>query len=535
MTQEESYLSETFYAIPLSNTVHREWVHKEDKSVLIFSWPQGDFTGREKKGDLVIAVTKAYPNYSAGQIKELCSGIKLYSKLKAGDGIVGLNDQNSVEKIGFISSVEQGFQNKQIAININWDSTLIANESIIKPTQVGKKIELVYSKSLTKPQILLTKGISYTNIRSREFSGKFEFPQMDSMISANESIVYVNDLEQKLERTTKIQGGVVELFYGTNRVDTGSLVLKNKYGNTRGELKLGFCSVSIPKNHQQGEIERPIGFWGFELFPESESKHIVVKQIEPCNETDFLKRINHNLESDEDKSALIFIHGYNNSFVEAARHAAQIKYDIPFNGIAGFFSWPSAAGTLAYLKDIENADSSISAFQHFLEVLITKTAISKLHLIAHSMGNRLMTATLNNISDKAALKSQLHIFNQIVLAAPDLDQGVFREQILPKFKHIGQQRTLYASANDRALGLSQQLRSGLPRLGDGGKDIFVHQDISTIDATDIPAEGNKHSYIFEINQLLTDLYLLFDNGFPPLKRRLVAKAKDKLRYWVFPS
>jgi esterase/lipase superfamily enzyme len=38
--------------------------------------------------------------------------------------------------------------------------------------------------------------------------------------------------------------------------------------------------------------------------------------------------------------ALIFVHGYNMSFDNAARRAAQIAYDINFDGATFLFSWP---------------------------------------------------------------------------------------------------------------------------------------------------------------------------------------------------
>lgn len=82
----------------------------------------------------------------------------------------------------------------------------------------------------------------------------------------------------------------------------------------------------------------------------------------------------------EKKEALVFIHGYNVTFAEAARRTGQIAWDIPFEGIAGFFSWPSSGTVLSYMVDIEKADGSVNAFKRFLCYLFENCGIEKIHI-----------------------------------------------------------------------------------------------------------------------------------------------------------
>ena len=260
----------------------------------------------------------------------------------------------------------------------------------------------------------------------------------------------------------------------------------------------------------------------------------MVEKIEEFGQIEFFKSVANDFDKLSTKVAFIFIHGYNNSFAEAAWRTAQIAWDVPFNGLAGFFSWPSNAKTLAYLKDIELADASIPHFEEFIEKFVTETKVEKLHLIAHSMGNRLLTTTLNNLSTKPSFKNNLAAFQQIVLAAPDIDQDVFNNVILPKLKYVGRNRTLYTSEQDKALHISEKIRGGRPRLGDAGNDLYVSMDIDTIDASNVNSAGNHHSYIFDTRELLADLHLLLNHGFPPLDRRLRARPKNSLTYWLFP-
>jgi esterase/lipase superfamily enzyme len=156
-------------------------------------------------------------------------------------------------------------------------------------------------------------------------------------------------------------------------------------------------------------------------------------------------------------------------------------------------------------------------------------------LIAHSMGNRVMTATLNRLATKQSFSQHLQIIQQIVLAAPDIDQNVFKETILPQFQRVGSRRTLYASDKDEALHLSESLRGGLPRLGEAGLSLFVENGLDTIDASNVSSTGNNHSYIFDTKELISDLHFLLNLGLSPLDRRLRARIKNTFKYWLFPK
>ncbi len=308
----------------------------------------------------------------------------------------------------------------------------------------------------------------------------------------------------------------------------------NYFGDELDKLKFGFCEVNIPRGHIQGELERPFSLW-FIKFSEESGQHVVVESIEQYEEKVFMDKFSSAIDSIKDKAALVFIPGYNTTFAEAARRTAQIAWDIPFNGISGFFSWPSSGNLAHYFKEIEHADASVPVFGDFLEKILYNTQVEKLHLIGHSMGNRLLFFTLNNLSDKSSFESKLKIINQIVLAAPDIDQNVFLNTILPKFQKIGNQRTLYASDKDNALHLSENFRNGLSRLGDASESLFVSEGLDTIDASNVKSNWLGHSYIFDTKELLSDLFYLLGKGLKPEERRLRPRKKKNLIYWLFPK
>ncbi len=353
-----------------------------------------------------------------------------------------------------------------------------------------------------------------------------------------EKVVSIGDFTARTKAASqgpppkKDPGGELELFYGTTRKQTGSTEANDYYGSELGALQLGSCTISIPSGHKQGEIERPrkILFWQLK---ENTDNHIVLTSVKELDGAAFYNWLSGNVTG-SNKSALLFIHGFNTSFAEAAWRAGQIVYDIPFNnGIAGFFSWPSTGGSADYAKDIERADASVSDLVQFMEDLVGRTGIEQLNLIAHSMGNRVLTRALNILVQKDSFKGKLKVINQIVLAAPDIDAEVFNREILPAFKQIGNRRTLYASDKDKALKLSKFLRRGLPRIGEAGTNIYVADGLDTVDASNVDSEGNHHSYMFETVELLTDLNMLMAQGLDPGNRRLRQVDKQGLRYWLF--
>lgn len=69
------------------------------------------------------------------------------------------------------------------------------------------------------------------------------------------------------------------------------------------------------------------------------------------------------------QQVLVFVHGYNNSFEDAIKKAAQVKVDMPWKGPIVAFSWPSYGDAINYLGDEAMYQSSLQAFLQTLNVL----------------------------------------------------------------------------------------------------------------------------------------------------------------------
>ena len=102
--------------------------------------------------------------------------------------------------------------------------------------------------------------------------------------------------------------------------------------------------------------------------------------------------------SETKRDALLFIHGYNTSFNDGCRRAAQLAYDLKFPGTVLLYSWPSKNHWYAYAADEEIAAWSSPHFEAFLRDILAVQNLLKLHVISHGMGNRVVLSGLTGKS-----------------------------------------------------------------------------------------------------------------------------------------
>lgn len=318
----------------------------------------------------------------------------------------------------------------------------------------------------------------------------------------------------------------VEVFYGTDRkwsmpggdlwkydTDSESVV----YGVERGNLEFGTLRVSIPVTHVPGELEG-MGLFEYRMDPK---RHVTLLMVDRKPRELFLSELQDriacgpSIEDDESpdckpgkKAALVFIHGYNVSFEDAARRTAQVAYDLTFDGVPLMYSWPSQASVAGYTVDETNIRWTVPHLEEFLTLVTKDTQADSVHIIAHSMGNRALTEVLRRFSTEQAVLGHPR-FNQIVLVAPDVDAAVFRDEIAPAFAGVGERVTLYASAHDKALNVSKGLHQYL-RAGDLSEEVLIAEGVDTIDASDVDtsllrALSLGHSYFARKASAIADL------------------------------
>nr|WP_237551184.1 alpha/beta hydrolase [Streptomyces sp. SID5614] len=237
------------------------------------------------------------------------------------------------------------------------------------------------------------------------------------------------------------------------------------------------------------------------------------------------------LDQCADRQALVFVHGYNVSFADAAVHAAQLAYDLNFTGAVLLYSWPSKGSLLDYPADGEAARRAVPYFQEFLRHLLTRSGVNEVHVIAHSMGNRVLTDGLAGL-DTTELPEGSGRLGHVVFAAPDVDGDVFR-QSLPRILAQARRATLYVSGRDRALAVSRSL-ADYPRAGQAGDTVIVAAGLDTVDVTELGADLLGHSYVGQHRNVLADLHGLLRHGHPPSERYgLTRISHPDGDYWSF--
>jgi esterase/lipase superfamily enzyme len=328
----------------------------------------------------------------------------------------------------------------------------------------------------------------------------------------------------------------VRIFYATNRQPAADGRTSPYYTGDPapdGQLAVGTCQVTIPRDHHMGEIEGPSIFkLEFSRDPE---KHVVLKTVSPeANRQKFFAEVSAQASTSAEGEAFVFIHGFNVSFEDAAMRTAQMSYDLGFAGAPIFYSWPSEgkASLLAYTRDGRNADVSAAHLKSFLEQLTANTGVRTVHLIAHSMGNRVLTQALDQLASAGKTAAKAH-FRQVALLAPDVDADLFR-QVAKRIQVTADRVTLYASSRDEALKLSQKL-AGYPRAGAVAPYPVIVAGMDTIDASSVDTSmlGVYHQYYADNQTVLSDLFQLLRGAPAATRFGLTATKIAAGSYWSF--
>lgn len=322
---------------------------------------------------------------------------------------------------------------------------------------------------------------------------------------------------------------IVPVFYATDRDRISYTPLT--YGVDREpakQLHLGRIDISVPRDHQMGQLERPT-VWTF--WKEDPAKHFIVVKAQEQGYTEFYRDVANIVGRSQRKEAFVFVHGFNVTFESAVYRTAQVAYDLGFDGAPILYSWPSLGTAVGYPKDANNSDWTIDRLHWFLEDVAARSGASYIHVIAHSRGNWPVMNALNRIATEPHDGPRAR-FSQIVLTAPDVDADVFKV-LARSFRIIGERTTLYASANDEALTLSKKYQ-GYQRAGDVRPAITITDGVDSIDVSAVDTSFLGHSYYGDNTSVIADIGRLLRSGLAPDRRCGIQSVTDAMRhYWTF--
>jgi esterase/lipase superfamily enzyme len=244
---------------------------------------------------------------------------------------------------------------------------------------------------------------------------------------------------------------------GTNRSFTTNANIQFEDGRTDTLSTLRY-DISIPSNRKQGEYKFPTK----QLDPDRQ--FFVSKTDTFDRPADFIDAANIELKQDpsNEDSLLLFVHGYNVSYPAAVFRAAQIAEDFDLKMPMALFSWPSAGRVSRYAYDRDSALFARSALADMLKML-AKTQARKITILAHSLGGLIAMEAIKRLNLEQDNETLARI-DGVVLAQPDIDVDVFRDQIsdIDLSKHF---IAVMASNRDQVLRISSVLTGGHPRVG----------------------------------------------------------------------
>ena len=365
-----------------------------------------------------------------------------------------------------------------------------------------------------------------------ELIRRCNFPIQARMVDVRHNFSAVNvhaslsEVEQQVARTTielasqvPKRGKPVEVpvLFCTNRMAGDGAF----GGEPSKDLNFGLAVVTIPVVHRVANMESP-SWWSLLPRFKSADRFVQLVSVESLSQLEFQTEIAKAMGTARAKELLIFLHGYNVTFEQAARRAGQIAYDLSFAGVVVLFSWPSLGVVPGYGGDAERAADSGFFLARFLKCLEGGPS-AKVHLLAHSMGNRVMLGGLSELPDAKLT------FGEAVFVAADVGVEQF-EQKFPKFQRSVTRATSYVSGHDRALALSQELHK-LNRIGFADREPYIFDGLETIDASLVDTSLLGHSYFGDDRSVLMDIGGLLQ-GLSPLQRRLKQVAGQV--YWRLP-
>jgi len=352
-------------------------------------------------------------------------------------------------------------------------------------------------------------------------------------ITRDAELLQIEPLKPRVTRTSSTQqtkATVYPLWFGTNRKPIAPQDISKGFSGERDrQIHYGSCEVTVPKSHRIGSTGSP--WWKFVLT--DDRLKLEPKSLKLLDETSFFASIQQSLQAHDldENSALVFIHGFNVSFEAAALQSAQIGVDLQIRGIMAFYSWPSKGKFAGYTADEATIEASEQYITEFLIDLVQKSGVKKVHIIAHSMGNRGLLRAMQRILFKVQSDASDISFGQIFLAAPDVDPDLF-QGVAEAYKQLAERTTLYVSSKDKALVASRIIHNE-SRVG-FSPPITVVEGIDTVDVSDIDLTLLGHGYFAEQRNVLNDIHNLLMDNTPPDKRfSLIPQQVSEKKYWKF--
>ncbi len=251
------------------------------------------------------------------------------------------------------------------------------------------------------------------------------------------------------------------------------------------------------------------------------------------------------LAKTERKEVVVFIHGYNNTFNDAANATGSICRLLGRDFVCVVLTWPaggSRGAFLGYNVDRESGEFAVADMRKAIRAIGQTEGVRAVDIIAHSRGTDVLASAFRELSVEAYVSrfsntESLKVRN-IVLFAPDIDIDVAATKIFDVFSDpdvpYGAKKnpnasinqgsfhlTIYSSPGDQALGLSSSIFGSRLRLG--------QLDLSGPEARALRADPGHLVDLIEVHENTG----AFGHGYflsnPAVRSDLAALIRDRLK------
>lgn len=232
--------------------------------------------------------------------------------------------------------------------------------------------------------------------------------------------------------------------------------------------------------------------------------------------------IRERLADNPHKDVYLFIHGVNNTFDEAVFRVAQMWHFAGRPGVPVCYTWPAGrGGAMGYFHDYDSSNFTVFHLKKFILALASSPEVHRLHIVAHSRGADVAVSALRELHIQCRAGghdtcAELKLEN-LVLAAPDLDQDVFSQRLaIEDLVAATGRTTVYLSRNDSLLRLSNWVFGGHGRVGTMTSDTVgkerraVLEQMTSLDFIEcrVRTVSTSHDYVFAHPAVVSDLILL---------------------------
>ncbi len=242
----------------------------------------------------------------------------------------------------------------------------------------------------------------------------------------------------------------------------------------------------------------------------------------------FRSSIAKQLELSSRKEVFIFVHGFHNSFEDAAFITAEIWHFLGRIGVPIAYTWPAGhPGLFGYTYDRESSEFTIYHLRQVLALIASFPEVERINLIGHSRGTDVVASAVRELTIAARAQGlnprEVYKIHNLILAAPDIDLQTATQRLGgDKIALSANRFTVYTSPKDKAIGFSAMIfDSPRGRVGTFGIDNvpvtvgdlmeYGQANFAVINFSGRKDEGGggiDHSYFRKVPSVSSDLILM---------------------------